>query len=215
MSDDTATAEATTAKKSTTVYTDVTMEDGRVVKFPGKRQVDKTTSVDEATGTASVRFDFLNGKTRTLVSTELSQGTQLMALAHGLSQKVGDEWSGVKDIDEITMTCDEMLKRLRTEGWTAPREAGDSMAGASIVIRALCEATSKDQDWVKAFLDKKIADAKAAGQKLTRQDLYASFRNPTSKTGQIIKRMEDEKLSKATKVDADAELAAMMEQAEG
>jgi len=207
---ETATPEVKTPAKTATVYTKVTLEDGREVEFAGKRQVDKTLLVDEAAGTAGVRFDFRNGKTRTLMNTELSRVTQLTAMAHGLSQKVGDEWSGVTEIDEITMTADEMLKRLRNEGWTAPREAGDSMAGASIVIRAICEATGKDQEWVKKFLDGKIEAAKAAGQKLTRQDLYASFRNPTSKTGQIIKRMEDEKMAKATKVNADDALNEML-----
>jgi 3-phosphoglycerate kinase len=59
--------------------------------------------------------------------------------AHGLIQKVGDEWSGEKEIDDIVLTCDEIIGRLKKDGWTAEREAGDSMAGASIVIKALME----------------------------------------------------------------------------
>lgn len=198
------------AAKPKTEYTAVTMEDGRTVNFAGKRQVDKTLLVDLVDKTAGVRFDFRNGKTRVLKNTDLSAETQLTALAHGLSQKVGDEWSGETDIDDITLTADKIIERLKTEGWTAPREAGDSMAGASVVIRAICEATGKDMEWVKKFLDNKIEAAKAAGQKLSRQDLYASFRNPTSKTGQIIKRMEEEKASKGTKVNADDALQEML-----
>ena len=89
------------------------------------------------------------------------------------------------------------------------REAGESLAGASIVIRAICEATGKSISDVRAFLDGKLEAAKARGEKLTRQALYASFRNPASKTGAIIKRMEEEKASKSNAVNADDLLAEM------
>jgi hypothetical protein len=154
-----------------------------------------------------VRFDFRNGKTYTLAAGELDLETQLTAAAHGLSQKVGDEWSGLKEIDDIVLTAEGIIKRLKTEGWSAPREAGDSLAGASIVIRALVEVTGKTQEQIKSFLDGKIAAAAAAGQKLTKQELYASFRNPTSKTGIVIKRMEEEKATKSAKFNSDDLLA--------
>ena len=56
---------------------------------------------------------------------------------------------------------------------------------------------------VKAYLQKKL-DGDAA---LTRRALYDSFRVAGTKTGVIIKRMEEAKLAKTAKVDADAELA--------
>jgi hypothetical protein len=65
------------------------------------------------------------------------------------------------------------------------------------------EATGKDVATVKAYLQKKL-DADSA---LTRRALYDSFRVAGTKTGVIIKRMEDAKLAKVAKVDADAELA--------
>lgn len=194
---------ATAPAKSKTEYTTVKMEDGRDVQFAGTRQVDKTSLIDVAAGTAAVRFDFRNGKTITLAAGDLSAETQLTALAHGLSQKVGDEWSGTKDIEDIVLTAEAIVNRLKTDGWSAPREAGDSLSGASVVIRAIVEATGKTVEAVKAFLDGKIEAAKARGEKLTRQELYASFRNPASKTGQIIKRLEEEKVAKATKFSAD------------
>lgn len=193
--------------KKVVVRTPVQMEDGRTVEFAGERQVDKTSLIDVEKGTAAVRFDFRNGKTFTISAGELNLETQLTALAHGLSQKVGDEWSGTKEIDDIVLTCEAIIKRLKTEGWSAPREPGDSLAGASIVIRALVEVTGKTPEQIKAFLDKKIADAAAAGQKLTRQELYSSFRNPTSKTGIVIKRLEEEKAAKSAKFNSDELLA--------
>ena len=198
---------ATAPAKSKTEYTTVKMEDGRDGQLAGTRQVDKTSPIDVAAGTAAVRFDFRNGKTITLAANELTPETQLTALAHGLSQKVGDEWSGTKDIEDIVLTAEAIVTRLKKDGWSAPREAGDSLSGASVVIRAIVEATGKTVEAVKAFLDGKIEAAKARGEKLTRQELYSSFRNPASKTGQIIKRLEEEKAAKATKFSADDLLA--------
>jgi hypothetical protein len=74
------------------------------------------------------------------------------------------------------------------------------------VVKALAEASGKSIEAVKAFLNGKLDAAKAKGEKLSRKELYDSFRNPNSKVGQIIKRMEDERLAKESKVDADAEL---------
>ena len=195
------------ATKKATEYTPIKMEDGRTVEFAGARQVDKTSLIDVAAGTAAVRFDFRNGKTFTLSAGELSVETQLTALAHGLSQKVGDEWSGTKEIEDIVLTAEAIIERLKKDGWSAPREAGDSLSGASVVIRAIVEVTGKTVEQVKTFLDGKLAAAKAKGEKLSRQELYASFRNPTSKTGAVIKRLEEEKASKGAKIDSDALLA--------
>ena len=194
------------AKKPATEYTEIKMDDGRTVKFAGKRQADKTVKILDD-GAVVVTIDFRNGKTVSLNSATLSAETRQVALGHGLSQKIGDEYSGEKDVDDMTLAAEAMVKRLTETGWSAPKEAGDSFAGASVVIRALCEVTGKSVDDIKAFLDKKLETAKAAGQKLTRNDLYQSFRNPTSKTGQVIKRLEDEKLSKAAKFNSDDLLA--------
>ena len=71
------------------------------------------------------------------------------------------------------------------------------------------EASGKTVEDVKKFLNGKLDAAKARNEKLSRKELYDSFRNPTSKVGQIVKRLEEERLVKATKVDADAALAEM------
>ena len=191
------------AAKSKTEYTPVVMTDGRTVNFAGTRQVDKTPLIDVAASRFGVRFDFRSGATMTLWNDEMDAETQLMSGAHGISQKVGDEWSGEKDIDTIVLTAESMFKRLKTEGWSAPREAADSFSGAPIVIKAIVEATGKTVEQVKAFLDGKMEAAKAKGERLTRQELYSSFRNPASKTGKIIKRLEEEKITKTAKFNAD------------
>lgn len=198
--------------KPTTEYEEVKMEDGRTVKFAGKRQIDKTVTVDEAAGTVNVRFDFRNGKTLSIGSEDLTPSLQLQALGHGLSQKCGDEAAGEKDIDDIVVAIEDVMTRLKSGDWKVAREAGDSFSGSSVVIKAIGEATGKSAEEVKAFLQGKLDASKAAAEKsgvkaLTRAELYASFRNPNSKTGKIIARLEAEKAAKAAKVNADELLA--------
>lgn len=200
---------ATPAKKTATVYTKVTMEDGREVEFAGNRKSDKTILQDAEGKAYGVRFDFLNGRTLTLNFSEISETTALYACGHGIAQKAGDEYSGVKEIDDMVLAVEGIFARLRAGEWAAAREAGDSTAGASIVIKALMEVTGKPIEFIKSFLDGKLEAAKAKGEKLSRQDLYNSFRNPTSKTGIVIKRLEEERLAKANKVDAGDLLAEM------
>lgn len=199
------TTEAVKPAKKTTVYTKVPMGDGREVEFPGDQKVKKGVIFDDGTATG-VRFDFRNGAVRSLRLAELAGNIREYSACHGLLQKIGDEWSGTKEIDDIVLTCDEIMKRLVEGDWAVEREAGDSLAGASIVIKAIVEASGKSVEDVKAFLDAKLETAKAKGEKLTRQALYASFRNPTSKVGQIIRRLEEEKAAKSSAVDADAVL---------
>ena len=43
---------------------------------------------------------------------------------------------------------------------------------------------------------------KAKGEKLSRQELYNGFRSANTPTGVVIKRLEEEKLAKSTKVNA-------------
>jgi hypothetical protein len=203
------------AKKQETVYTEVQMEDGRTVKFPGKRRMQKSVDVDEASGSATVRFDFLHGKTLSISSSQLTNTLNLLALGHGLSQKCGDAAAGPSegpnalDIDDMFEAVSETITQLVDGQWRVEREAGDSMAGTGIVIRAVAEATGKTVEFVKNHINNKLAAAKAAGQKLSRQAIYASFRRPGSKTAEIIARLEQEKLAKAPLPNTDDLLAEM------
>lgn len=192
------TAAATPAAKVERVVNSVKMSDGRTVDFVGKRKMLKEVLI--ADGKVSVRFDFVNGQTRTFVVP-----TNLMAqfAGHGASQKIGDEAAGTEDIDDIVIAIDDIIARLSKGEWSAVRAAGDGFAGASVVIRAIAEVSGKTVEQVKKFLQDKLDAAKAKGESLSRAELYASFRNPASKTGQVIERLEREKKSKASKVNAD------------
>lgn len=215
--------EATAAKapaKPKAEVTKVTMDDGREVEFVGKRNLNKDFKVNED-GSVTASFDFRTG---TALSLTIDEDDPMLAqlAGHGLVQKGGDEAAGVKnedgtpDVASMALAVEAILKRIANreatieDRWYAETAAGDSFSGASVVIKAIAEATEKTVEWVKGFLEKKLAADKAAGGTLTRQKLYQSFRKPGTKTAAIIERLEREKLAgAAAAVDADAELAAM------
>lgn len=201
---DTAATSTTKAAKKEIVYREVAMQDGRTIKFAGTRRVDVDVSVKADTGETIVRWDFDDGSVRTLSSKDLPVETALYALGHGVKQKTADAYADSKDATtgDIVIAVEEMFTRLKSGDWFTARQPGDSTAGASVVIRAIVEAqiargkTDFTIDKAKAYLDGKLAADKAAGGKLTRQGLYASFRSLATPTGVIIKRLEEEAAAK-------------------
>lgn len=219
----------TPAKKKPTVYVKVAMTDGREVEFPESQSVKREVLFDENEVVVGCRFDFRNGETRTVLLSEV-EPIVAYAAAHGLIQKIGDEWAGAKDaagnpagIDDIVLIADEIIARLRGGDWATERKGGESLAGASVVIRALV-AISKESDpngvgktpaEVKAFLDKKLAalkaDAEAVGQKApSRAALYQSYRKPGTRVAAKIAEIEAANAAKNAVVDADEEVARLM-----
>jgi hypothetical protein len=204
------------ATKSKTEYRSVEMTDGRTVQFAGKRKVNKEYLIDEtkidsgdgvvqlAKGAVKLRLDFDNGDTRVI---ELPPALLAQFAGHGAAQKYGDELATTADkplsTEDMVLAIDDLDATIQAGKWGRERAAGGGgVSGASIVVRAIMEATGKDAATVKAFLQKKLD----ADPELTRRALYDSFRVPSTKTGQIIKRMEEEKLTKTAAVDADAAL---------
>jgi hypothetical protein len=175
--------------KVETVIETVTMEDGRIVEFAGKRKLLKSSTVT-ADGKVAVTLDFRNGQTRTFTVPD-----NLLAkfAAHGAEQKLGDEIAGLEDIDDCVLATDDLVDRLYNGEWGVKREA-NGMAGTSVLARALCELTGKTRDQIKAFLS-----AKTQGEKV-------ALRN-SAKVKPIVDRIESEKVSKASKVDTDGLLA--------
>lgn len=202
--------------KSKTEYTPVTMSDGRVVQFAGKRKVLKETLIDESkiaiegdviqlqAGAISIRMDFRNGASRTY---PLPLSLLAQFAGHGGEQKFGDELASPADKpmseEDMVIATDDLNHEIQQGKWGKGRASGGGgVSGASVVVRAIMEATGKDEATVKAYLQKKLDSDPA----LTRRALYDSFRVAGTKTGVIIKRLEEEKLAKTAKVDADAEL---------
>lgn len=166
----------------------VTMQDGRVVDFAGKRKLLKE-SLQTEDGKVQVRLDFRNGETRlfTLPETMISKFA-----AHGAEQKLGDEIAGLQDVEDCVIAMDELIDRLYNGEWTVKRESS-GMAGTSVLVRALVEHTGKSVEQIKQFLAGKSQAEKIA------------LRN-NAKIQPIVQRIEAEKASKATNVDTEAML---------
>lgn len=164
----------------------VPMSDGRKVEFVGKRKMLKEGF--EADGGLHVRFDFVNGETRTFTIPPSLYG--LCAL-HGASQKIGDEAAGEKDVDDMLAAVENIMARLTgPDGWRAKAEAG-GFAGAGVVVRALMEAGNKTREQVNEWIEAKLK----ATEGLTRAKLYASLR-ATDRLRPIIQRLEEERNKK-------------------
>jgi hypothetical protein len=143
--------------KAETVIKTVTMDDDRIVEFAGNRKMLKNSTVNGEG--VRVRFDFVNGETRTYTLTE-----KLFAhfAAHGAEQKFGDEIAGLKDVEDCVNAIDELMIRLDSGKWNVARESGNSMAGSSILVKALVEASGKSVGEIKTFLAGKTQAEKAA-----------------------------------------------------
>lgn len=158
----------------------VTLKDSRVVEFVGKRKMLKETLIDGSN--VAVRLDFRNGETRLF---PVPDALLLKAAGHGMEQKLGDETAGTEDVDDMVMEVDALIERLTKGEWTTKRE-GTGFGGASVLVKALMEATGKDMDTVKGFLKAKV-DAGTTYQKLN--DAFAEDET----VGPIIKRLKKEK----------------------
>ena len=174
--------------KTETQVETVTMTDGRVVDFAGKRKLLKESSVT-ADGKVQVRLDFRNGETRLF---SIPDALLNKFAAHGAEQKLGDEIAGLTDIEDCILAVDELIDRLYNGEWSIKREA-NGMAGTSVLVRALVEHTGKTVEQIKQFLSGKSQAEKVALRN-----------NPKIKP--IVERIEAEKASKKANVDTDAML---------
>ena len=188
-SDTGGTGTAKPVKKEPTINT-VTLTDGRIVDFVGKRKLLKASEVTPD-GKIQTTLDFVNGETRTFT---IPDALLAKFASHGAEQKLGDEIAGVDDIEDAVMAIDELIDRLYNGEWGVARDKS-GLAGASILMRALVESTGKTAEEIKKFLSDKTAAQKAALRT-----------NPKIKP--IVDRLEAEKAAKSAKkadaVDTDA-----------
>lgn len=170
-----------------TVYTAVTMDDGRTTEFAGKRKMLKE-SIINADGSFQVRLDFVNGETRIFTLPPSLIGK---FATHGAEQKLGDEVAGLEDVEDMVMAIDTLTDRLSTGEWSVKREA-NSMAGTSVLAKALVEHSGKHINVIKEFLASKSQAEKVA--------LRA---NPAILP--IVQRLEAEKVKTKKKSDVDTD----------
>lgn len=166
-------------------YTSVTMDDGRIVEFAGKRKMLKTSVF--ADGKTQVRFDFVNGETRIFT---LPESLFQKFAAHGAEQKIGDEIAGLTDVEDCILAVDELTERLSAGEWGVKRES-NGMAGTSVLAKALIEHSGKTPEQVKAYLSTKTQAEKVALRS-------------NAAIAPIIARLEANKVKKPSGVDTDA-----------
>lgn len=175
------------ATKETAQTESVTLEDGRIVEFAGKRKLLKESFVTPE-GKVQVRLDFRNGATRLF---HLPDSLMTKFASHGAEQKLGDELAGLDDVDDAVIAIDELIDRLYNGEWTQRRES-NGLAGTSVLLKALVEVYSnKTVEQIKAFLAGKTHAEKVA------------LRN-NDKIKPVIARLEAEKASKKSNVDTNA-----------
>lgn len=176
--------------KTETQVETVSMTDGRLVDFAGKRKLLKESYTDSADGKVKVRLDFRNGQTRLF---SIPDALVARFAAHGAEQKLGDEIAGVDDVEDCVLAVDDLIDRLYNGEWGVKRE-GNGMSGTSVLLKALVESTGKSVETIKEFLKGKSQAEKVALRN-----------NPKIKP--IVDKIEAEKASKGSKVDTDALLA--------
>lgn len=206
---------ATKPKREPPVVEKVTMEDGRVVEFVGKRRMLKEGIFNEDGTLNHVRFDFKNGRVLQFIPNREVKTTDghLLGerfLAHGIEQKLGDETAGFdpnEDIDDMVLDVAALIERLGKDPaeWSMRREGG-GMAGTSILIKALIELSG----------GKRTAESVTAWMKeknMTQADKMALRQSPQLKP--IVERLEQEKAAKGSKIDVGALLAGFEEPTAG
>ena len=166
----------------------VSMTDGRLVDFAGKRKLLKE-SISQGDGTIAVRLDFRNGQTRLFT---IPAPLTARFAAHGAEQKLGDEIAGVEDVEDCVLAVDELIDRLYNGEWGVKREA-NGMAGTSVLLKALVEHTGKSVETIKEFLKGK-----------TQAEKVALRNNPKIKP--LVDRIEAEKAARKSSVDTEAML---------
>lgn len=144
--------------KPETQATIVDMLNGDKVTFTGKSRMVKTLQKGED-GSLAVRLDFVNGETRIH---KLNPALLADYALHGASQKLGDETSGIQDVEDAVEAIDQLMQRLDAGDWNVGATGGTGMAGASILARALVEVTSQPIAAVREYLGKLDAKTKVA-----------------------------------------------------
>lgn len=200
-------AGAASSKKKEKPKVSVQMEDGRTVEFPedtkakkswvyrqgGAEGANLTEEKESKVGDqvvsngkpVGVRWDFSNGKTRTVLISDLADLSAELTV-HGISQKGGDEYASEKDVDDAVLAFDDLMDRLKKGEWSERREGG-GFGGASILAKAIAKVFGKSEEEVRAFL----RDLKPAEKMALRQ---------TPELKPEIERLEAEKAS-GSKVD--------------
>lgn len=116
----------------------------------------KKTVLEDLSG---VKFAFAHGTEVTVLIADLPESTVANLVCHGLSQKLGDSYSGAESSEDAQSYLEKVLQRLVAGEWKAAREGGGGR-GVSQLVEALHRATGKPLDECNATVDGLDEDAK-------------------------------------------------------
>lgn len=138
--------------------TGVKMDDGRVVGFGKRQKLDKEILFRDGFAYA-VRFNFRDGASITLDLSKVPVEIGAHLVAHGASQKCGDECADLDSVADMFAAVEAMIERLTSGNWSAERQG---FAGQSILIEALIEVTGQTREQVREVLKTLTAKERAA-----------------------------------------------------
>lgn len=129
----------------------------------------KVVQVDAATGkpTGIIQFTFDDESTQEFNAKNCSEQTNLRAMIHGYSQKIGDSYAGAAKAEGMTplafakLAVKETIAQLYAGEWKAPRVAGEKVSDLAI---ALSRLTGKTLEEAHAFVERAGKEAPADGQ---------------------------------------------------
>ena len=102
----------------------------------------KATNPDE--GKVAFHFEDQGETTLEVSANELPQEIQRQVMVHGLSQVIGDAYSGEKDPSSAVEIAKAKIERLKAGHWRKPTESTSAGPRVNQLAEALARATGKD-----------------------------------------------------------------------
>lgn len=115
----------------------------------------KTVDVDAGT----VTFEFTNDETVVFELSSLDEAGLKRAALHGISQKGGDSYAGIKSADDAQKSLVATLEAVEKGEWNT-RTPGEPRIG--VLVMALARAAGKTEEEAKAVIESLDDDTKKA-----------------------------------------------------
>lgn len=147
----------------------------------------KTSVIESTVIDGVLMLNFSNGKQLTVNAAMLTGEIRSQALLHGLKQKLVDaaaiarnpETGRSATVADKFAAVKEVYDRLLVGEWNKTREGGQT---GGLLLRALMQMMGKDRETVKAWLEGKTDDEKAALRKNPKVAAVIASLKPEPKT---------------------------------
>lgn len=92
-------------------------------------------------GETSITFTWADESTTTVNLSDIPEAIQARAILHGLSQKLGDSYSGAKEVEAAQAAFNDTLEALKAGDWN---RKGGGFASGGIWVEAAAKATGEE-----------------------------------------------------------------------